>query len=152
MLEERFGLQDWIGDPLGTRWIQEIHDTCGIQCRKQSLSCRQLRVAIGVWGRRNGKCLAQRTQRGSRQKPGGEPLWPATQGPREIGPSAHAVSNRTKQAAPANDPACGFLDRGRRYNTQRKRTGEIHVGYFSGAASHPPFRGSRTVELTERVL
>lgn len=31
------------------RWIQEIHDTCGLRCAKQSPSCGELRVAIGVF-------------------------------------------------------------------------------------------------------
>src|SRR5215472_17256973 len=36
-------------DPLEIRWLQAIHDTCGIRCPKQSRSCAQLRVAIGVF-------------------------------------------------------------------------------------------------------
>ena len=50
-LEEAFGLAGWIEEPLEIRWIQEIHDTCGIRCHKQSPSRAQLRVAIGVFGR-----------------------------------------------------------------------------------------------------
>ena len=51
VLEEAFGLAGWIEEPLEIRCIQEIHDTCGIRCHKQSPSCAQLRVAIGVFGR-----------------------------------------------------------------------------------------------------
>lgn len=50
MLGEGFGTEDWIGEALATRWIQEIHGTCGIQCRKQSPCLAQLRAAIGIFG------------------------------------------------------------------------------------------------------
>ena len=50
MLGEGFGTEDWIGEALETRWIQEIHGTCGIQCRKQSPCLAQLRAAIGIFG------------------------------------------------------------------------------------------------------
>ena len=39
------------------------------------------------------------------RKSGGEPLWRSSLNPPEIHPSTSAASNRTKQAAPANDPA-----------------------------------------------
>ena len=31
MLEEEFGLVDWIEEALETRWIQEIHGACGLR-------------------------------------------------------------------------------------------------------------------------
>jgi hypothetical protein len=50
VLEVGFERTDWIEEPLEMRWLQAIHDTCGIRCPKQSPSCGQLRVAIGVFG------------------------------------------------------------------------------------------------------
>ena len=83
MLAEAFGLAGWIEEPLEIRWIQEIHDTCGIRWHKQSPSRAQLRVTIGVFGRHavgNGdepraEDAKDATWEGG-QKPGGEPLWP----------------------------------------------------------------------------
>jgi hypothetical protein len=43
-------LAGWVEEPLEIRWIQETHGTCGIRCLKESPSCAQLRVAIGVFG------------------------------------------------------------------------------------------------------
>jgi hypothetical protein len=52
--------------------------------------------------------------------PGGEPLWRALQGFREIYPAASPALKGTKQAAPGNDPAyCNTIG----YRGMNKRCG-----------------------------
>jgi len=75
------------------------------------------------------------------EKPGGEPLLPVTQGPREIRPSAYAISNRLKQAAPANDQERRRSIRCTRIN-DRSRTESLGKNFTPGNSRIHKMRGT----------